>query len=319
MLHNFMLAAREAGFTMQEYRTSPSTIANTFIHSVEKYGHDGIVVDIDTATLAGALGVPVDFPEHEPARCIGSRIESLDEVPDLPVPEIGRYWGVDVWLTAVQRLKEHFGDEILIRGNCDQCPFSLASMVRGMAPWMIDLMDKDNEEKVHSLLKYCTEASVQFVSLMAEAGAHMVSNGDSPAGPDMVSPEMYRHYALPYEKQVVAAAKKAGLPHVLHICGDTLPVLEDMLETGSVGFDLDYKTDPRGAHRLLKDKATFIGNLDPSGVLTLGSPDLVEIKTRELIEVFSDTPRFVLNSGCAIPATTPEENIRTLVRVAREH
>ena len=30
--------------------------------------YDGITVDIDTVTLAGACGVPVDFPNDEPAR-----------------------------------------------------------------------------------------------------------------------------------------------------------------------------------------------------------------------------------------------------------
>jgi uroporphyrinogen decarboxylase len=73
------------------------------------------------------------------------------------------------------------------------------------------------------------------------------------------------------------------------------------------------------AHDLLKDRVTFFGNIDPSGVLALGSTDLVEARTRELVKLFSDTPRFVLNAGCAIPASTPEENIKTLIRVAREH
>jgi len=34
--------------------------------------------------------------------------------------------------------------------------------------------------------------------------------------------------------------------------------------------------------------------------------------------VFKDTPRFILNAGCAIPSTTPPENIRALIQTARE-
>ena len=59
MLHNFMMAAREAGVTMEQFRNDPAIIANAFIRSVEKYNYDGILVDIDTVTLAGAVGVPV--------------------------------------------------------------------------------------------------------------------------------------------------------------------------------------------------------------------------------------------------------------------
>ena len=43
-----------------------------------------------------------------------------------------------------------------------------------------------------------------------------------------------------------------------------------MLATGADALELDYKTDARLAHERMKDRAVFIGNLDPSGVLALG-------------------------------------------------
>jgi uroporphyrinogen decarboxylase len=92
-----------------------------------------------------------------------------------------------------------------------------------------------------------------------------------------------------------------------------------MVESGADAVELDYKTNMRMAHDVLKDKVAFIGNLDPSGVLALGSPELVASKTRELLDAFSSNPRFVLNTGCAIPATAPSENLRTMIRVAREY
>jgi uroporphyrinogen decarboxylase len=67
----------------------------------------------------------------------------------------------------------------------------------------------------------------------------------------------------------------------------------------------------------MRDRAVFIGNLDPSGVLALGTPALVEEKTRELVGIFADTPRLIVNAGCAIPATTPPENLRAMIRAAR--
>jgi len=62
---------------------------------------------------------------------------------------------------------------------------------------------------------------------------------------------------------------------------------------------------------------TFFGNIDPSGVLARGTVDQVRARTRELVDLFADTPRFVLNSGCALPATTPPENIRAMIDEAR--
>jgi uroporphyrinogen-III decarboxylase len=65
MLHNFMMAAHEYGATMEQFRNDPKVIAGAFIKSVETYQFDGILVDIDTATLAGALGVKIDFPVND--------------------------------------------------------------------------------------------------------------------------------------------------------------------------------------------------------------------------------------------------------------
>jgi uroporphyrinogen decarboxylase len=274
------------------------------------------MVDVDTALLAGAVGVPLDLPEDEPARCKGVRLHDLAQVDELPPPAIGAYPRAQVWLEAVRRLVRHFGTEVYVRGNCDQSPYSLASMMRGPAEWMMDLTDEDNRERAEKLLDYCMEAGLQFLRLMAATGAHMLSNGDSPAGPDLVSPRMYRTYALPWEKRLVDEAHRLGLPYVLHICGNTSRILEDMLSTGADGLELDYKTDARLAHDKMKDRAVFIGNIDPSGVLTFGTPELVEEKTRELKALFADTPRFILNAGCAIPSTARSENLRAMLRAA---
>jgi uroporphyrinogen decarboxylase len=318
MLHSFMMAAREAGVSMRTFRSDPEALASSFIRSVETYGYDGIIVDVDTVTLARAVGVPVDSPEDEPARVRGGMIAGLDRVAGLPVVDLGRDPGVQVWLEGVRLLKRYFGGEVLVRGNCDQCPFTLASLIRGMDGWMMDLLDPEKEESVFALLEYCASVTLQFIRLMSSTGADMTSNGDSVAGPELVSPAMFRRFALPYERRVAEASHAAGLPYVLHICGNTSAILADMISTGADGLEIDYKTDARRAHALMKESTSFVGNIDPSGVLALGTPRLVEETTIELLTVFADTPRFILNAGCAIPPITPRENIEAMIRAARD-
>jgi uroporphyrinogen decarboxylase len=212
---------------------------------------------------------------------------------------------------------DRFGNEVYVRGNCEQAPFSLASMIRGTDGWFMDLLDPGNNALAHRLLEYCTAITTQFVELMAGTGVHMVSNGDSVAGPEMVSPAIYRHFALPYERKVIQRAHDLGLPYILHICGNAGLILDDMMTSGADGLELDYKTDQRRAHKVMRDRAVFIGNVDPSGVLAMGTIEDVERETGDLLRVFADTPRFVLNAGCAIPPITPPENIRVFVKTAR--
>ena len=318
MLHNFWMAVSEAKVSMATYRNNPKVIADVFIKSVEKYRFDGILVDIDTVTLAGAVGVPVDFPEDEPARSAQGNLKELADIKSLKKVNIENYEYVQNWLEATRLIKSHFGNEIYVRGNCDQSPFSLASMMRGSQEWMLDLIMGEPEHLIE-LLEYCTDISCQFIRLMAQTGCDMVSNGDSPAGPEMVSPDMYEKFALPYEKRVVDEAHKLNLPYTLHICGDTEVILESMLKTDSDAFELDYKTDTQKTFDILHDKVCFIGNIDPSGVIAMGTPELVEQKTIELLNIFTKTNRFILNAGCAIPANTPEENLRMMIKVAREY
>ncbi len=318
MLHNFMMVAKESGLTMRQYRENPKAIAEAFIKSIDKYKYDGILVDMDTVTLAGACGVDVDFPETEPARSHGGFMDSYDRLPDLKPVNVEGYKYVQIWCEAVWLIKEHFGNEIYVRGNCDQAPFSLASMIRGVENWMTDFYMTE-EKLIFELLDYCTEATSQFIKLMAQTGCDMVSNGDSPAGPDMIPADLYGKFAQPYETKIVNIAHALNVDYVLHICGKTDIIIAQMTETGADGLELDYKTDVQKAFGLMKDKCTLFGNVDPSGVLALGTPEIVQKKTLELLDVFSKTNRFVLNSGCALPSSTPSENIEMLIKTAREY
>ncbi len=308
MLHNFMMAAREFGVSMKQFREDPVAMAESMVRSVEKYEFDGILVDMDTVTLAGALGVTVDFPDNEPARCHQGLLTDLRDWRNLPEVDIENYQYVMNWLEAVRLVKRYVGDDIYVRGNCDQAPFSLAGMVRGSADWMTDLYTAEEEDKT-GLLEYCTEATTQFIRLMAQTGCDMLSNGDSPAGPDLIPPDLYKTYAFPYEKRIVEESHAAGLPYTLHICGNTELILNDMIETGADALELDYKTDIRKIAEVFRDRITLIGNIDPSGVIALGKPEMVKAKTRELLKIMAKSNRFILNAGCAIPPNTPEANI----------
>jgi MtaA/CmuA family methyltransferase len=210
-------------------------------------------------------------------------------------------------------------NEIMIRVCCDQAPFSLAGEMRGLDQWVMDVAAHEDEELVHKLLDYCTEIDCQSLRLMAKSGAGMLDHGDSPAGPDLLSPRFYGTYALPYEQRVAAYAHQQGLPYLVHICGKTDRILTQMAEIGSDAVEIDYKTNIHLAHDVLKDKVTFFGNIDPSGVLALGTPALVKQKTNELLDVFADSPRFVLAAGCALPADTPSENVRAMLACVRNH
>jgi MtaA/CmuA family methyltransferase len=317
MLHNFLMAIRENGYTVAQYRKDPKVIANVFCNTVDKYGVDGILLEMDTALLASCVGASVDYPEDEPARVFGSMLSSASDVSRLKPVNFSSTRAMVV-LEAASRIVERIGGDCFIRGNCDQAAFSLAGLIRGLQDFMVDLLTEE-PEPIRDLLEYAYQVAADFMTLMRQTGVDMVSNGDSPASPDLISPAMYRKWAFEYEKRLADHAHSLGLPYMIHICGNTTAILPDIVATGSDALELDYRTSLDAICRATFGKTCFCGNVDPSGILCLGSRADVVRETSLLLDSQRDNPRFILNAGCAIPATTPEENLLAFVSTGRAY
>lgn len=310
MLHNFMSAASELGITMAEYRSNPALIAKTHLTTARKYGLDGILIDIDTCIEAGAVGVPVDFPEHEPARATGCASDDIDRLIEMMSPErLIQNDRVKILLEGVHLTKKESQGEILIRGNCDQMAFSLAMLAYGMEDFMADLLDEDMEEKIFTLMDRAYEVHLTLHKLMAEAGADMTSFGDSSCGPDLISRDMYLKFAFPYHKRLQKDLQEAGIKTICHICGNTDFIIEDVASIGFTGVEVDYKTNITRAAALLKGKSLMFGPIDPSGIFYFGTPDQMREETLKVLDIFKGEG-LVIGSGCALPSNTPEANIR---------
>jgi MtaA/CmuA family methyltransferase len=177
--------------------------------------------------------------------------------------------------------------------------------------------DPDNPA-IFQLLEICYQSHLAVHRALMKAGATFTSMGDSLCAPDVCSPKVFRRFGRPFEERLVKELTAEGIFTVIHLCGDTTLILDQLAEYDFCGFELDYKTDAVKAKQTVGQRHVLFGNVDPSGVLALGTPDYVRQKTRELISIWKPGGLFVLNAGCALPASTPSENIRTFVQTAHE-
>ncbi len=317
-LHNFMLAAREAGIPMEKYRAEPEAMARAHLMAVEKYGHDCILVDTDTTMLAEAMGAKSECAPDEPGRIVVPAIRSLAEVDSLKVVNAKTDGRVPALIEGVRLLAKQVGKEVAIRGNADQMAFSLACLVRGIQDFLMDLATDPDNPAIPQLLEVCYQSHLAVHRALVKAGAHFTSLGDSLAGPDVVSPRMFERFARPYEQRLVKELAEGGIFTVIHICGDTTKILHSLAQYGFCGFELDYKTNAAEAKSTAGAGHVLFGNIDPSAVLARGTPGEVRQKTRELISAWKPGGHFVLNAGCAIPPSTPSENLQAFVETAWE-
>ena len=317
-LHNFMMAAREARIPMEKYRVDPKAIAQAHLQALEKYGHDCLLIDTDTTLLAEAMGAQAECAPDEPGRIVRPAIQSLAEVDRLKAVNPERDGRSPALLEAVRLLASQIGKEVAIRGNADQMAFDLACMVRGTEEFLTELASEPDNPAIGELFEISYESHLAVHRALIKAGAHLTSLGDSLAGPDVISPKMFDRFARPYEERLVKTLVAEGIFTVVHICGDTTRILPFLAQYDFCGFELDYKTEAAIAKNTAGARHVLFGNIDPSGVIARGSPQEVRAATRQLMSVWKPGGLFVLNAGCAIPPTTPPENIRALVETAHE-
>lgn len=317
-LHNFLPAAREAGIPLEKSLTDPEAAARVHLQAVETYGYDCILIDLDTTMLAEAMGAQRDSTPGEPGHIAGPAIRSLDEAEKLRPADPERDGRIPVLLEAVRIMARAVGGQVAIRGNADQCAFSLAGLLRGMEDYLCDLLTEPDHPGLQHLLEVCYQTHLATHRALRRAGADFTSLGDSPAGPDVVSPATFQRFARPYQERLLRDLAADGIFAVIHICGNTSAILEQLAEYPACGFELDYKTDAARAKATAGRAHVLFGNVDPSGVVARGSAADVREAARKLIETWQPGGRFVLNAGCALPTLTPPENIRALVAAAGE-
>jgi len=318
-LHNFLMAAQEAGIPLEKTLTDPVATARAHRHAVEKYDYDCVLIELDTTLLAEAMGAQRDATPGEPGHIAAPAIRSLDEVDRLRPVNPERDGRLPVLLETVRILAREIGDTVAIRGNADQCAFSLAGLLRGMQEFMMDLASEPDHPAIPRLLEVAYQSHLAVHRAVKQAGAHFTSLGDSPSGPDVVSPAMFARFARPWQERLVRDLAADGIFTVIHICGNTSLILDQLATYPFCGFELDYKTDTRRAKATAGAQHVLFGNIDPSGVLARGTPAQIIEATRQLIELWKPGGRFVANAGCAIPASTPPENLRAFIATVKEY
>jgi uroporphyrinogen-III decarboxylase len=160
---------------------------------------------------------------------------------------------------------------------------------------------------------------LEFHRLMKEAGADITSFGDSSCGPDVISPAMYLKYSKPYHQKLQkAVCEELGMFTVCHICGNLDRIIEDVLEVGFAGLEIDYKTNIPRAAELLRGRTVAFGPIDPSGIFYFAKPGEMVKEVNRVLDCFGGQG-IVLGSGCAIPKGAPEENFRAFAETAKNY
>lgn len=309
------LAADRLGISYRRYATDGRALAEAQLKVRERFELDAITACSDAFRITADLGASMRFPEQATPYCAQPLVRSEADLRRLRRPDpLAAGSRMADRIAAVAEMVRAAGSDTLVLGWVD-LPFAEACSVCGLADFMVLLYD--SPKLAHALLEFLTEVVIDFCRAQLETGAPMIGAGDAAAS--LVSPKLYREFALPYERRVVEAVHERDALLKLHICGNTTALLPDMLDAGADLYNVDHLVDfDLALQRYGRAGRCFKGNLDPAGDLVFASASHAEREAVKRVRLASRTgARYMLSAGCEVPATVHDEVFEAFCRAPR--
>jgi MtaA/CmuA family methyltransferase len=296
-------AAKRIGATYSQYASDGEVMADAQINIYRQFNVDAISACSDAFRISADLGGQIIFPLqqppyiHEPLVKIESDFKRLRR-PDVSDSSTRMYDRA----TGVEKMVRNVGEECFVLGWVDM-PFAEACSVCGVSGFMMMLFE--NPPLAHKLLDFLTGIVVDFALFQLEKGAPMIGAGDAAAS--LISTEMYREFALPYEKRVCEAIHQKNALLKLHICGNTTHIVDDMIEAGADLYNVDHLVDFEFARNKYSQAGkAFKGNLDPVAGILQSTPSQCAAWASSLI-IKAGNSKYFLSAGCEVPAEVSDE------------
>lgn len=304
-------AARFVGRTPWEVSRDPELLFEGHRRAYLEYRHQVIVVGIDIYNLeAEAYGAKIARVEgdaipavHEP---LFSAVEQGITLKPFDPERDGR---IAMAISVGQRLKREFPAadvRIPVAG-----PFSIAFNLRGINGLCEEsALEPEATEKF--LMRLADNQSV-FCRAVLEAGLD-VAFFESAAAPPMLSPQQFHDLELPALRHILGiAADCVGHPVPCILGGNTYPVLDDLLSTGTSFLVCNVETDQAAfVERVGRTHphVTIRVNLDP-GVVACSDVPRIYRAVDHVLEIVGGRKNCVMGTG-ALPLETPPANIRLI-------
>lgn len=302
-------------YCYEEVCQDAAKMAEVWIAAIEEFDYDWAWLQVDDCFEFEPLGVGT-HGEGNILRATRDYLPATQEALDrLRVPDPRTDGRMPAKLQALRRIRERFGDTVLVVGSCAG-PYSSTALLFGPEETMVLAMTEP--ELLERTCDFFVELQSRWVQAQVEAGAHAIWLGDCIGFSGFLSLDQYRRFALPSCKRLVENAHQHGAIVYLHNSEIAIPYLVAEVETGADIINCGPAADLAEVRKALGGKCCYSGNLDPIEVLLRGTPEQVAAETRRLIAIGHPGGGYLFNSGEMNPRDVPEANMRAMVRAVRE-
>jgi len=301
---------KTAGVRQFDYHTNPEVLASTQIAHCDRYDFDGLFISSDNVIMYEALGGKIFYPdEHSYPFWTDPVLMSSKDLVNLKVPDPLRDGRMPMLIEAARIAAQRVGERRFVLANIDSGPFLLALTLMGMEQGMAYLVEKPAEMK--EILEFCSQVTIAYGTGMAQSGCHGIQFGESTA--TLIGRKRYEEFIWPYDCLVIQELKKLGVYIFLHVCGNSTPIFDLMVESGADCLEFDSQVDIAWAKQKAGKKVALKGNINTTDFISLSVEKMTE-ECRRIIESAKAGGGFILCGGCEVPADTPDEILLTVRR-----
>ncbi|MBR2254221.1 MAG: uroporphyrinogen decarboxylase family protein [Candidatus Methanomethylophilaceae archaeon] len=323
-VNNFALvtAARSAGYRMSQARSDPKISARVSVDYAVRTGSDFVKPILDSQVPFKDLGMKVDFPDDDygvvpkPIAKTEKQIDDLALFDPWAAEECPMF--TSVFVDSLEETARILPEDLHICG-LSWGPISTAGYIMGVEDMLMSaLFDGDIVKKLISKVTGFVSAQQRR---MLEAGATVMWMADPTASQDLISPDMFEEFCLGGIKKVVDDVKDEykDAPTFVHICGNTLDVMDIFPRTGADCISFDHAVDPGSAKSKSKGRFTIMGNIDPVNGIMMGTPDSIRKECFGIMDAAAEGGGFILAPGCETPISSPDENVIAMCDAARDY
>ncbi len=276
----------------------------------KEYGYECAVVPFDLGVEAEALGSVMNYyDEVEGLLYPTIKEKSISSAEDIIIPDDLENAGrIPIITGAIKKLREELGDEVAI-GTYILGPFTLAGQVKELD----ELLEESfiEPEKTAALLDKISELIIRVFKIYQDAGADYFTLREMGATSDVLSPRSFKSLIKPHLIRICA---EMPTPSILHICGDTNAIIEDMADCKATAISVDQKNILKDSREKLGPDALILGNFDPIKVMHTGDAKDVKPAMLEALEGGASA----VWPGCDLWPEVPAENMEALMDALKE-
>ncbi len=301
------------GWRFAEIHTNAEKMAKMAATTYELFGFECAVCPFDMGVEAEVLGSEVNFYTHRDDVVYPTIVKhAAEKVVDLNIQapqDLKNAGRIPMVREALSILKERVGNDVAI-GSWVLGPYTLAGQ-------LVDLSDLSKSaikkpELMDEILRKLADYLIEIIKLYRDAGADYVTVREMGAGPDILSPRVFKSLIQPHLQHIFTAIAS---PKILHMCGDTNAIIELLGDCGAEVLSVENKNDVAASRKILGPDALIFGDIDAYGVLVAGKPKDVDEAVKKAIASGVNA----VWPGCDIWPTASKENMKMLVKATRKY